>query len=96
MSTPKTIKIAAAASLKNGLDDVINAFHEDPENEGICVTVPWYGSSGYLARQIICEEDYSPIHPDIFISASSSSDVARNILIAKGFRSLTPLPANNL
>jgi molybdate transport system substrate-binding protein len=73
------IKIAAAASLVNGLSDVITAFNNIPDYSGITVTVPWYGSSGYLARQIIGAEGYDTIDPDVFISASQGAmDVVQN------------------
>jgi molybdenum ABC transporter molybdate-binding protein len=69
------IKIAAAASLINGLPEVITQFHTVAEYEDIEVTVPWYGSSGAIARQIVA----GTIDPDIFIAASEEAmDVAEN------------------
>jgi molybdenum ABC transporter molybdate-binding protein len=67
------ITIAAAASLVNGLSDVIAEFNSDPEFEDITVTVPWYGSSGSLARQILETPGYTWIYPDVFISASEGA-----------------------
>jgi molybdate transport system substrate-binding protein len=73
------IKIAAAASLVNGLGDVIAAFKEIPAYEDYDVTVPWYGSSGNLARRILGLPGYDPIDPDVFISASEGAmDVVEN------------------
>jgi molybdenum ABC transporter molybdate-binding protein len=77
------ITIAAAASLVNGLEDndsgkswLIQAFKQSsPAYAGRDVTVPWYGSSGALARQI----QAGAINPDIFIAASKEAmDYAQN------------------
>ena len=65
-------EIAAAASMENGLPDVITAFKtSNPNYAGINFNV-LYGSSGFLARQIIGTQ-VPQIFPDIFISASEEA-----------------------
>ncbi|MDR1378282.1 MAG: molybdate ABC transporter substrate-binding protein [Synergistaceae bacterium] len=72
------VNIAAAASLTNGLDDVIAEFKKDMQYQDTVFTVI-YGSSGALARQIIGTSGYTPIYPDVFISASEGAmDVVNN------------------
>lgn len=69
---PTTIKIAAAASLRNGLPEIITAFKgTSAGHESITFDV-LYGSSGYLARQIIGTQ-LPQIFPDIFLSASEEA-----------------------
>jgi molybdate transport system substrate-binding protein len=63
------VKIAAAASLVNGLDDTIAAFKDNyPIYANVLFDVT-YGSSGALARQIVNET----LMADVFISASEEA-----------------------
>ncbi|MCL2165482.1 MAG: substrate-binding domain-containing protein [Oscillospiraceae bacterium] len=76
------IKIAAAASLINGLPQIISAFNgQGGIYEEIEVCVPWYASSGALARRIIGTQ-FPKIFPDIFIAASEDAmDLVANFSV---------------
>ncbi|MDR0461006.1 MAG: substrate-binding domain-containing protein [Nitrososphaerota archaeon] len=68
MST-KTIKVAAAASLKNGLETVIAAFKATPAGSSVTFDVTYNGSYT-LANQIV----NNTVLYDIYLAASDEND----------------------
>ncbi|MCL2135751.1 MAG: substrate-binding domain-containing protein [Candidatus Bathyarchaeota archaeon] len=95
MTTPKTIiKIAAAASLKNGLDDAITAFKAtDPTGyANLCFDV-CYAGSYTLANKTV--DDCVPY--DIYLAASDENDhkgMGKVVDACKVETNVTPNPRN--